>query len=122
MYVRYRDRVTFLVVYIKEAHPSDAWLTPDNWHAGIHVKDPRSQAEREEVAQTCAIRLNITLPVLVDTPDNEVARQYGAWPDRLYLIDRHGRVAYQAEQGPFGFKPEQLEAAIQQELARETAG
>jgi len=117
MYARYRDRVTFFVIYIKEAHPEDGWLTYDNWHAGIYVKDPRFEAEREEVAQTCSIRLNITMPVLVDTLENEVARQYGAWPDRLYLLDRIGRVAYQAAQGPFGFKPEELEAAIQQEVA-----
>ena len=34
------------------------------------------------------------------------------WPDRLYLIGRDGRVAFQGDQGPFGFRPEQLEEAI----------
>lgn len=70
------------------------------------------------MAQTCALRLNIEMPVLVDGIDNTVARAYGALPDRLYLIARDGRVAFQGDKGPQGFKPEELEAAIQEELAR----
>ena len=31
----------------------------------------------------------------------------------LYLIDRNGRVAYKSKPGPFGFKPDELKAAIQ---------
>ena len=42
---------------------------------------------------------------------------YGGWPDRLYLIGRDGRVAFQGEVGPFGFKPEELAHAIEAELA-----
>jgi type I thyroxine 5'-deiodinase len=30
----------------------------------------------------------------------------------LYLIDRDGKVVYKSKPGPFGFKPDQLEAAI----------
>jgi type I thyroxine 5'-deiodinase len=30
----------------------------------------------------------------------------------LYLIDRDGKVAFKSRPGPFGFKPDQLEAAI----------
>jgi hypothetical protein len=69
------------------------------------------------VAETCAIQLKIRMPVVVDEVDDEIARAYGALPDRLYLIGRGGRVAFQGEPGPFGFKPEDLEAAIETELA-----
>jgi type I thyroxine 5'-deiodinase len=31
----------------------------------------------------------------------------------LYLIDRDGRVAYKSRPGPFGFKPADLEAALE---------
>lgn len=114
---RYRDRVAFFVIYIKEAHPEDGWVLTRNREAKIAVADPSSDAERGEVAQACALRLEITMPVLIDEIDNEVARQYGSWPDRLYLIGKEGRVAFQGEEGPFGFKPEELEAAIQTELS-----
>jgi alkylhydroperoxidase family enzyme len=33
-------------------------------------------------------------------------------PDRLYLLDRRGRVVYKSGRGPFGFKPGELEQAI----------
>ena len=45
------------------------------------------------------------IPVLVDDVDDAVALAYGGWPDRLYLIGRDGRVAFQGERGPDGFKP-----------------
>jgi hypothetical protein len=38
-------------------------------------------------------------------------------PDRLYLIAPGGRVLYKSKPGPFGFHPEDLAAAIQQNLA-----
>jgi hypothetical protein len=37
--------------------------------------------------------------------------------DRLYLVGRDGRIAFQGGEGPFGFKPEELGAAIEVELA-----
>ena len=69
-----------------------------------------------EVAATCAIQLKIRMPVVVDKVDDEIARAYGALPDRLYLIGRGGHVAFRGAPGPFGFQPEALEAAIEKEL------
>jgi hypothetical protein len=114
---RYGDRVAFLVVYIKEAHPEDGWVLADNRAEGIAVTDPAAAEERAGVAEACAVRLEIRMPVVVDALDNETARQYGGWPDRLYLVGRDGRIAYQGGEGPFGFKPEELEAALDAELA-----
>jgi type I thyroxine 5'-deiodinase len=61
--------------------------------------------------------MRTSIPVLIDGIDNDVARQYGGWPDRLYLIGKDGRVAFQGGDGPFGFKSEHLEEAIEAELA-----
>jgi hypothetical protein len=33
-------------------------------------------------------------------------------PNRLYLIDRDGKVAFKNGRGPFGFHPRQLEQAL----------
>lgn len=114
---RYAGRVASFVVYIKEAHPEDGWVLASNREQDIAVTDPTSQGERTEVAGTCAVRLDIRIPVLIDGMDNETARQYGGWPDRLYLIGKDGRVAFQGEEGPSGFKPEELERAIESELS-----
>ena len=117
LHERFGDRVAFFVVYIKEAHPEDGWVLTKNREQEIAVRDPTSLTARKDVAEACAVRLQITMPVLLDGIDNEVARRYGGWPDRLYLIGRDGRVAFQGEEGPFGFRSEELEAAIESELA-----
>jgi hypothetical protein len=114
---RYAHKVEFFIVYIKEAHPEDGWALTYNRRSGIELEDPHSTTERAEVAATCALRMRTAIPVLIDGIDNEVAREYGGWPDRLYLIDKDGRIAFQGGEGPFGFKPEELEEAIRSELA-----
>jgi hypothetical protein len=117
---RHADEVEFFIVYIKEAHPEDGWALTYNRRAGIALADPRSTAERAAVAESCALRMRTSIPVLVDGIDNEVARQYGGWPDRLYLIGKDGRIAFQGSEGPFGFRPELLGAAIEAELKTAT--
>ncbi|MFP6837039.1 MAG: deiodinase-like protein [Pseudomonadales bacterium] len=42
-----------------------------------------------------------------------MASAYGALPDRLYLVGRGGRIAFQGDPGPWGFNPEKLAEAIQ---------
>lgn len=118
LHERYADRVAFFVVYIREAHPEDGWVLSSNRSEGIALVDPARSEDRADTAETCAMRLDVRLPVLVDEIDDEVARQYGGWPDRLYLIDRDGRVAFQGEKGPSGFRPDELERAIETELLR----
>ena len=115
---RHRDQVAFLIVYIREAHPEDGWVLADNRRAGIELEDPDSDDLRAEVAATCAVRLATSLPVAVDGVDDTVALAYGGWPDRLYLVGRDGRIAYQGGEGPFGFDPGELSAAIDAELSR----
>jgi hypothetical protein len=113
---QYADQVAFFVIYIKEAHPEEGWVLGRNRRAGVRVNDPTSDEQRVEVAQTCALRMRIQMPVLIDGIDNAVASAYGGWPDRLYLIGRDGRIAFQGGEGPFGLKPPELDAAIRAEL------
>ena len=116
LYEQFGAQVAFFIVYIKEAHPEDGWVVTDNREEGIAVVDPRTANERNEVAQSCVVKSSIRIPMLVDRPDNAVASAYGGWPDRLYLIGRDGRVAFQGDAGPFGFIPERLAEAIEKEL------
>jgi hypothetical protein len=62
------------------------------------------------------VRLQTRIPILLDDVDDAAALAYGGWPDRLYLIGRDGRVAFQGEPGPDGFQPEELARAIAREL------
>jgi hypothetical protein len=117
LYRRFGDAVAFFVVYIREAHPEDGWVLESNRDDGILVADPQTEAERGEVAVACSVRFELDVPVLIDGVDDEVGRRYGGWPDRLYLIGADGRIAYQGGEGPSGFRVEELQAAIERELA-----
>jgi type I thyroxine 5'-deiodinase len=73
---------------------------------------PKTMEERSAVAGSCVRKLGIKFPAVIDNIDNKTEQAYTGWPDRLYLIDREGKVAFKSKPGPFGFKPEQLESAI----------
>ena len=118
MYDRLRNEVAFVVVYIREAHPEDGWVVVDNRDENIRIFDPTTDAERRRAVESCALRLPVRMPVVIDGIEDGVAAAYGAWPDRLYLVGRDGRIAFQGGTGPFGFLPEELEAAIKEELDR----
>ena len=80
------------------------------------VETPKSFDERLEVAAGCVRKLGIELPSLVDDFRNSTEAAYAGWPDRLYVIDRQGRVAYKSGAGPFGFRPREMEAALRNVL------
>ena len=92
-------------------------MLSDNREQDIAVVDPETQTERAVVASTCALELRTRIPIAIDGVDDRVALAYGGWPDRLYLIGRDGRIAFQGGEGPFGFVPAELAAAIEAEAA-----
>ena len=106
----------FVAIYIREAHPEEGWILPENRRSGIAVHEPSTDDERRAVAASCAAKLELRMLTLVDRVDNAVAAAYGGWPDRLYLIGSDRRILYQGGEGPFGFLPEQLDHAITREL------
>ncbi len=112
MYGRYAEQVAFFVVYIQEAHSTDGWQIPINEQEEVLFEQPKTAAEREAVAEACTVGLKLSIPTLIDEMTNEVDRAYAALPDRLYLIDAEGRIAYRSGPGPMGFKPQELDAAI----------
>ena len=112
LYQDYKDRAAFYVVYIQEAHPIDAWQVNDNVKDDVLVASTRTTDERYNAANLCVTKLGIELPALLDDPDNHVERAYTAWPDRLYVIDKNGRIAHKSAPGPFGFKPAEVEATL----------
>ncbi len=133
LYEQYRDRVEFIVVYVREAHASDRWwlgrsrtqrlvnsLTKQR--ARTDVPEPVTLEQRRKVAASCqAHLLDGVVPLYVDEMDNEVARLYTSRPTRIYFIDLAGRVIYNPGIGPFGFNPDHLAPVIERYLAGATA-
>ena len=100
-------------MYILEAHPTDVWQSQSNIKEKIVFASPKDYQERELVAGSCVRKLGIKFPAVLDGFDNSTEKAYTGWPDRIYLIDKAGRIAYKSKPGPFGFKPEELKAALQ---------
>ncbi len=80
--------------------------------------NPKNEDERTIVAGQCVRKLGIKIPAVLDEFGNSTEANYTACPDRLYLVDGHGRVAYKSKPGPFGFKSAQLESALSALLTR----
>ena len=112
LYRDYRDRASFYVVYIQEAHPIDSWQVEDNVKDDVLVASTMTKEDRVAAAGMCMTKLAIELPALIDEVDNKVEQAYTGWPDRLYVIDRDGRIAYKSAAGPFGFKPAEVQDSL----------
>jgi peroxiredoxin len=112
LYEEYGNKVAFLVVYITEAHPSDVWQMQNNIKDNVVFASPKTEEERALVAGACVRKLGIKLPAVVDELGNSTESAYTGWPDRLYVIDNQGKIAYKSKPGPFGFKPDELKAAL----------
>jgi len=95
---------------------------PSNVRQGVVFASPRSFDERQHVADACVRRLNLQIPALLDGFDNRIDTAYTGWPDRLYVIDRNGRVAYKSAPGPFGFHPSDMEAALRRTISAAPPG
>ncbi len=126
LYQQYHDRVQFIVIYIREAHPVDGWwlgggafglaMKVRRSKAATDVYDPKTMEERRQVAARYESALQYGIPTLVDEIDDPVNRAYAAIPTRLYLVGTDGRVVYAGGLGPFGFKPQELKVAIERLL------
>ena len=112
IYGRYGDTVEFFLVYAREAHPSDAWQVDSNVENSIIFRQHQSFEEREQVATTCSLDLNISFPTLIEDMDNAIDEAYGAAPERLYVVGVDGTGAYQGGAGPHFFDVDEWEEAI----------
>lgn len=116
IYKQYGDDAAIYVVYIQEAHPSDGWQMSINERDDVVFAQPTTMDERVDVAQACSLGLDLDIPTLLDEMTNEVDEAYAALPDRLYVIDRDGKIAYRSGPGPMGFNSDEFEAALRDQL------
>jgi len=118
--------VKFIKIYIREAHPVDGWWLGKGL-SGLMIKfyspqvatniiDPTTIEDRRAVAIDCEQALEYGIKTYVDEIDDRVNKAYAALPTRLYLIGIDGRVEYAGGLGPYGFKPAELEKAINKYL------
>jgi hypothetical protein len=109
-------------IHVEEAHTTHGWPSKTNAREGIVYARARRLEERVKAGETCWTKLKIPFPMLVDPMDAQVGRTYSAWPIRVYVIDKDGKVAFKAKTGPFGFKADLVRPAFDAHLgpARKT--
>ncbi len=112
MFATYKDRADFKIVYVREAHPSDGWQVPQNQRQGVIVATPKTLAEREKAAMDCSAHLELKIPIVIDNMDDKVEAAYSSWPDRIYVLDKNGKIVYKGNPGPSGFRPFEAETAL----------
>ena len=112
IYESYKNQVAFFVVYILEAHATDAWQTSANMKDKVLIATPANLDARGEIAQSCVLHLKIPFPAVLDDFQNSTETAYTGWPDRLYVIGRDGRIAYKSKPGPYGFKPDEMATVL----------
>lgn len=108
LYEQFQNRAAFYLVYIREAHPTDGWQVESNHQQQIYFAQTHTIEERQTVANACAVGLRLTMPTVLDGPDNAADIAYNGWPERLYVLSSDGRVIYQGGKGPYGFDVEEL--------------
>lgn len=101
-------RAGFLLVYVREAHALDEWVTPDNTKQGIEILQPTTEAARCSAAERMCSQVGISMPAVSDTLDDRVSTVYGAWPERVYVLDEQGVVVHKSAVGPFGFRTSEV--------------
>ena len=71
---------------------------------------PKTLAERVAIANDFTQRFKYMVPFGIDEMDNAANDAYAAWPERLYILDENGRVAYKGGNGPFKYDPKEVRA------------
>ena len=80
----------------------------------VCYRQPRTLAERVAVANAFVKRFGYPLPLAIDPIENPADQIYAGWPERLYIVDESGRIAYKGKTGPFGYHPDEVEAWLAQ--------
>lgn len=100
---RNADLADCVLVYIEEAHPSDGWTSTD---APYQIPRHRCLEDRLSAAQLMRQEAPCC-PVVVDGMENSSNAAYGAYFDRLYIV-QEGKVVYQGGRGPEGYRITEL--------------
>lgn len=95
-------------MYVREAHPTDEWQMKSNVKDDVCYAQPKNLKQRVDIANDFITRFKYPLPFGVDDMSNAAENAYSAWPERLYVIDEQGRIAYRGGMGPFNYDPKEL--------------
>lgn len=121
---RFADRVRFVLLYTREAHPVGApspYLESAEWDpwinrlARVRVLEHRDLEDRLARARQSRAELELPLELFVDTFDNAAWRAFGAAASPAFVLDPGGRIVLRQ----VWVEPEQLAETLDQLLLSE---
>jgi len=124
LYKAYKDKVQFVFVYVREAHPSHTATGRATGDRFLRMKtqpkiaQPKTIQERIIVATKCVQNLKIALPTLIDDMDGSFLKKYGGFPAGTAIVDLDGKIVYY-NRGPGGCRPREAEKAFKGPLAKQ---
>lgn len=104
----FREKADFVWVYISEAHAIDDRRPSKT----VKIREHTTLEERTAVAKNAAEALDLEIPLLIDDMENSIAEAYDAHPDRLFVVDAEGKIAYAGGRGPWGFDVAEMSEAL----------
>jgi type I thyroxine 5'-deiodinase len=93
---------------VREAHPTDEWQMKSNLKDDVCYAQPKTLEQRLAIANDFTKRFKYTVPFGIDDMRNAADLAYSAWPERLYIVDESGHIAYRGGMGPFHYKPDEV--------------
>ena len=97
--------MSFVTVYIREAHPLDEWQMKSNETENVCYRQPRTLEDRVAIANDFVERFHYAIPLAVDPMENPADHVYAGWPERLYIVDESGRIAYKGRRDRSAITP-----------------
>jgi len=81
-----------------------------NEEEGVCYPQPITLDDRVAIARDFVESCAYEIPIAIDPPANPANEVYAGWPERFYIVDEHGLIAYKGKTGPFGFEPDEVDA------------
>src|SRR5258708_1692969 len=81
LHARFKDRVNFIELYVREAHP------------GSRFPQPKTQAQKMAHARAYQQRDGVSWPIAVDDVEGSLHRALAPKPHSAYMVDARGNVA-----------------------------
>jgi hypothetical protein len=93
---------------VREAHPTDEWQMKSNVKDDVCYAQPKNLEQRVFIANDFIKRYKYPVPFGIDDMSNAAEGAYSAWPERLYVLDENGHIAYKGGNGPFKYDPKEV--------------
>jgi peroxiredoxin len=76
--------VSFFLLYTRESHPAENYASHSSWDQKLSYARDLQRLE------------NVQFPIIVDSLDGKIHRNYGTWPNALFVIHKDGRLIFRS--------------------------